>query len=243
MTFDDGHRSCLRAAGLLKDQGATGTFFLTRDFCKNNPAFLDEAAVRELAELAEVGTHGTTHTRMTQLSAADVRNELVESKHWLEDVTGKPINFMSAPGGYWSNRLQKLSIELGYTLVGNSREQWNAPASIERSRLVSRVAIRDSYSMKQFGAIMRPDRTFYLVRILRSMLLSIPNALLDDAQARSMVGFRRKCMDWLLSSPDRAVRGSSPHIVPSGRLARESFAAKREASQSSSVDGSSLRGD
>ncbi len=40
MTFDDGHRSNLRAAEILCRAGAQATFFLIRDFCRQRPDFL-----------------------------------------------------------------------------------------------------------------------------------------------------------------------------------------------------------
>ena len=86
ITFDDGHRCCLKAGQLMAERGLNGTFFLTRDFCQSNQAFLDEAEVRELARLVGVGTHGTSHSRLTQLEGARAFQELGDSKRWLEDL-------------------------------------------------------------------------------------------------------------------------------------------------------------
>jgi len=177
LSFDDGYRSFLRVAEMLRDRGVSGTFFLTRDYCRQRPEYLPEAEVRILAELAELGTHGATHEPLSRRSADRVRLELAESKRWLEDLTGREVRYMSAPGGAWSRACQMLASEAGYTLVGNSVEWWNRPECTARSRQVNRVALRTHFSLEQFERILAGDLRFFLGRRLRSLVLAGPRVV------------------------------------------------------------------
>jgi peptidoglycan/xylan/chitin deacetylase (PgdA/CDA1 family) len=177
VTFDDGYRAFLRAAECLAERRMRATFFLTRDYCRHREGFLREPEIRELAGLAELGTHGLRHEPVTRLSLARARAALADSKHWLEDLTGREVRYMSVPGGYWNRACQRLAREVGYTLVGNSVQWWNRPETVARSGQVRRVALRTQFGPEVFERILRRDLRFFAGRRLRSWLLALPNAL------------------------------------------------------------------
>ncbi len=173
MTFDDGHRSNLQAAEILARAGGQATFFLTRDFCRQNPAFLRDSEIRELAGLCSVGGHGVTHAPLSRLDAARARDELAGSKAWLEDVTGSPVTTMSAPGGFINRPVLQLALDLGYTLVGNSVEWWNEPSTVNAERLVNRVAVWQGMPLSLFARIVRRDARYLRARRLRAATLEL----------------------------------------------------------------------
>lgn len=173
MTFDDGHRSNLRAAEILSRAGARATFFLTRDFCRHNPAFLRDGEIRALASLCSVGGHGVTHAPLSRLDAARARAELAESKAWLEDVTGSPVTTMSAPGGFVNRAVLRQALDLGYTLVGNSVEWWNEPPTVNAERLVNRVAVWQGMPLGLFTRIVQHDARYLRQRRLRAGALEL----------------------------------------------------------------------
>jgi peptidoglycan/xylan/chitin deacetylase (PgdA/CDA1 family) len=177
LTFDDGYQSFLPVAELLATRGMQATFFLTRDLCQQRSDFLRDPEIRRLGELGEVGTHGTSHARLSHLPPAAASQELVESRQWLEDLLGREVRFMSVPGGFWSPSRQRLAIQAGYTLVGNSREWWNRAQLVRRWRQVNRVALRSHFSPVQFDRILRRDLRFYIPRWLRFLALAIPKSL------------------------------------------------------------------
>lgn len=172
LSFDDGYRSFLKAADLISERGMQGTFFLTRDLCRHRTDFLQDSEIRELASKAEVGTHGLTHEPLNRLSRDRLQQELADSKQWLEDVTGREIRYMSAPGGYWNAGCQRLALESGYSLVGTSREWWNQPKDVARRRQVNRVAVRTHFTPTKFAQILALDRGFFALRRLRSVALA-----------------------------------------------------------------------
>jgi len=181
MTFDDGHKSSLPAAEILREADAQATFFLTKEACQNRANFLSAHEIRELSTLCSVGSHGVTHLPLTKIGIGRLRWELAESKKWLEDLVNKPINLLSAPGGYINSRVVRHALDLGYSLLGNSVEWWNQTPQVAAQRVVNRIAVRSSFLMPTFKKIVRGERIFFLKRRLRSSLLAIPKTFLSGS--------------------------------------------------------------
>lgn len=186
MTFDDGHKSDLKAAEILRKFGAQATFFLTKDLCRTWKSFLDDNEIKELAKLCSIGSHGVSHTSMDQLTPQQVLSELTDSKKWLEDLSGSEITMFSAPGGNLTPAIRAQAQAAGYHLFGNSVEWWNKPASISASRIVNRFALRTSFTLPSFDRIVRGNVSFMLKRRLRSKFLAIPKRLLSPSQIDSL---------------------------------------------------------
>jgi len=182
ISFDDGHRSFMNAAAILSSFGIRGSFFLTKDLCINQPDFLDSNEIRELATMAELGTHGVTHSPFTRLTPDEALKELAESKDWLQQCTGNLVQYMTAPGGFWNARLQKMAVSTGYSLVGTSEEWWNSLGSLEKTRAVARVAYRKQYNERHIDEIINVKATFFIKRFVRIKLIFIPKAILTMAR-------------------------------------------------------------
>jgi Predicted xylanase/chitin deacetylase len=76
---------------------------------------MNRAQIREISDHGhEIGSHTLTHANLTFLSDADVVRELVDSKHILEDITGKQVTSLSFPFGSWNKRVWEKAQELGY---------------------------------------------------------------------------------------------------------------------------------
>jgi peptidoglycan/xylan/chitin deacetylase (PgdA/CDA1 family) len=126
LTFDDGHRSSLDMAEAMLKAGARGTFFLTKDYCEKRADFLNASDIRSLAEQGfDFGTHGVTHRPLRELSHAELDAELSDSRRWLEDLLGKPVDTMSLPAGQGSAEVSEAAFRAGYRLIGNSKERNN----------------------------------------------------------------------------------------------------------------------
>jgi len=186
ITFDDGHKSDLRAAEMLREVGAQATFFLTKELCQNRAGFLDDNEIKELSTLCSVGSHGVTHSPLSKISTDRMRLELAESKKWLEDLVGKTINTFSAPGGYITSHIVSHALNIGYSLLGNSVEWWNQALQVAVNRVVNRIAVRSSFLMPTFIRIVSGETTFFLKRRLRSNLLAVPKNLLSQSQIKRL---------------------------------------------------------
>ena len=187
LTFDDGAKSSLKAADILREQGAQATFFLTKDFSDSSSSrYINAQEIKDLGKLCSIGSHGVTHRYLSKLSSSELETELVQSKRWLEDLLGRRISFLSAPGGFINEQVVRLATENGYTLLGNSVESKNTSKSIKKSKVVNRIAMRRHFDLSTFVKVAYCNPSFFLKRHIRTSLLNVPKILLSEAQIRSL---------------------------------------------------------
>ena len=93
----------------LADTGHTGTFFTVSEIAATHPEF-----VRRIADRNELASHTHTHRHLSDLSPADRRAELTESKDLLEDVSGKTVTGFRAPSFDFADDPFDLLADAGY---------------------------------------------------------------------------------------------------------------------------------
>lgn len=124
VTFDDGYKDNLYvAAPILLGLQIPFTVFITSSYIQKTSAdHLNELELKELAALpdATIGSHGVTHCRLAECDDATLHWELEESRRYLEDVIGKPVNTLSYPHGSASDRVREAARQAGYVLAGSS---------------------------------------------------------------------------------------------------------------------------
>jgi peptidoglycan/xylan/chitin deacetylase (PgdA/CDA1 family) len=113
-SWDDGHPSDARVAELLTKYGLRGTFYIPRTA---ETATMPAAAVRDLAGCFEVGGHTINHVVLTEANDERARQEIVESKSWLEDLTGRPAPMFCPPKGKFARRHLAMICSAGFTGV------------------------------------------------------------------------------------------------------------------------------
>lgn len=152
LTFDDGHASHFElVAPLLVRYRFTGTFFVTTGHI-GKPGYLTWDQLRKLRFLGmEIGSHGATHRALTRLSPGEVAEELVSSKHLLEQQLGVPIVAIAAPGGFWNASVAQAADEAGYdavwvSTIGTNGKETNALA-LRRIGVHQAVSIERIVSM------------------------------------------------------------------------------------------------
>jgi peptidoglycan/xylan/chitin deacetylase (PgdA/CDA1 family) len=125
ITFDDGFRDTLHgAAPVLVDRGLPFTVFATAAYVRSGgTTYLSPGELRELASLpgVTVGAHGATHVRLTDCDDARLRDELISSRRYLEDLLQQPVTLMSYPHGAVDARVRAAAAAAGYTLAAGSR--------------------------------------------------------------------------------------------------------------------------
>ena len=186
LTFDDGYKSFLKAAAILNDIGFTSTFFITKDWCKSKHNFLSVKEIKELGLTQEIGSHTISHPNLTKIKKNSVHHELFESKKWLEDLLQADILSLSIPGGFVNKNVLKTAFEIGYKLIGNSKEWWNYLDYTISPNVINRIAIRNSYSLETYKKIIKIDKIYYLKRMIRSNLLYLPKSILSEKQIRKI---------------------------------------------------------
>lgn len=127
VTFDDAYLGVYDyACPALADRDMSATVFVVADRIGGvnewdcsigdvREPLMSAGQIREIAEAGfEIGSHTLTHPHLTTLSDADLRRELVGSKHKIEDLIGKEVVAFSYPYGEYDKRVLAAVAEAGY---------------------------------------------------------------------------------------------------------------------------------
>ncbi len=149
VTFDDGHASATaNALPILHRHQVPAVFFVTTDFITERDDYLAPQQLRELAAAGmSVQSHGKTHRFLNTLSEPECRQELTESRRFLEDTIGQPVDAISFPGGRYEAREIAFGQAAGYRDFHTSRFGCNRAADINR-RVYRRIAYRAGMSVQ-----------------------------------------------------------------------------------------------
>lgn len=130
VTFDDGYVSVIEnALPELEMRGIPVTFFVpTGSWGKrpgwikspNHPFWQERVMSREelrtvaAKPLVTIGSHTVSHPNLVQVSAREATRELATSKAELENLLGRPIEWLSFPHGAHDASLVSMAREAGY---------------------------------------------------------------------------------------------------------------------------------
>ncbi len=132
VTFDDGYLDSYEIVlPVLEQARIKGTFFISTSFLgKTFPASAGEfptmtpAQVRELAALGhEIGAHTVNHPKLTRVPRETARKEILNSKDFLEDLTGSEVMSFAYPKGDYDEEVKTLVGSLGFKLAVTVRPE------------------------------------------------------------------------------------------------------------------------
>lgn len=130
ITFDDGLKDVYRVAyPELKKRNIPFTVFIVTDFL-DQEGYLSSKELQVLADdpLVTIGSHGTTHKILHGMDEAEQRMELLDSKHILEEKTGKIVwLFAYSHGQFDDTTLRILQTEKCYDYAfaaGGGETNW-----------------------------------------------------------------------------------------------------------------------
>lgn len=152
ITFDDGDISNLQVAlpALIKRR-MVAEFFVTADFV-GRPGRLAPPDLRTLAEAGmSVQAHGCSHRYLSELSLAEVEEELSQSKYRLEAILDEPVTALALPGGRGGERERALALGLGYVDVLGSVPGRNRRWS--RGQYLQRLAVTRDLPLAKFAGM------------------------------------------------------------------------------------------
>lgn len=115
-SWDDGHQLDLRLAELLTEFDIPGTFYISpfdAEFLTADR--LTDPQVADLAQHFEIGAHTLTHPRLPTLSRQAAGEEIVNSKTYLEDITGSVVSSFCYPGGAYNPEHVQMVREAGFS--------------------------------------------------------------------------------------------------------------------------------
>lgn len=123
IAFDDGYRNVYDVGlPVLRLYGFPATVFLVSDHCGKSATWFRQPAHmrsfpllswREVREMSTAGiafgSHTRTHRDLTLLPAPVVEEEMVASKHAIEDATGLPVGLFAYPYGAYDAQARTLA--------------------------------------------------------------------------------------------------------------------------------------
>lgn len=112
-SWDDGHPLDLRMAELLVKYELPGTFYVPA--IAPRPV-MDGAAVREISAAGfEIGAHTMTHGNLLEMTDRLACAEMVDSKHYVEDLSGRKCTTFAPPGGRFRRSHLGLAATAGFS--------------------------------------------------------------------------------------------------------------------------------
>ncbi len=193
ITFDDGHRSNAELAlPLLCELGLTAAFFITTDWI-GRPGYMSQDQLRRLAAAGMlIGAHGRSHRYLSDLSAADIDDELRGSRARLEDLLGREVTAMSLPGGRLSRTVRERAAAAGYRYILTSRIGLATPADdpldLPRVPVTNRLA--DDFIAKLLSGDERGVRAMARSARLRALAKALLGNRLYDRLRLALLGNR-----------------------------------------------------
>lgn len=137
LTFDDGYQSVYESVLPLKEHYGLNCACFVTTAAIGRPGMLQRTQIRELCERGvEIGAHSHTHAFLDNLGPHELARELRDPKHILEDITGREVQSLSAPGGRFDQAALEYASSQGYRAVHTSipgvrNARQNGAASIE----------------------------------------------------------------------------------------------------------------
>ena len=185
ITFDDGSETDLIAAApVLREFGFGATFYLTAGFL-GMPGYLDAEQVRDLqAQGFEIGCHSMTHPYLSDLSEPELKREIVDAKHRIEEIVRGTVDHFSCPGGRYNQPALAIARRAGFRTVANSEFHANSPAT--SSYALGRIAMLRNLSINEFSAVCQ-GHGLWKKRLLhqsrRALQRLLGNRMYDRARA------------------------------------------------------------
>jgi peptidoglycan/xylan/chitin deacetylase (PgdA/CDA1 family) len=132
VTFDDAYRSIAEVVPVLDRYRARATIFVATAYADggkplmipelvgrssgNELATMDWTMLRGLADHGiEIGSHTVSHAHLPDLSAAELKRELEESREHVEDELRRPCRYVAYPFGENDARVREAARTAGYS--------------------------------------------------------------------------------------------------------------------------------
>lgn len=111
ITFDDGYRdNYTYAYPILKKYNVKATVFLVPEYL-DKPKFLTREQVSVMKDLVSFQSHTMNHMELDKASETLIRKQLIDSKSYIERLTGERVNVLAYPVGLYNDEVVRITGE------------------------------------------------------------------------------------------------------------------------------------
>jgi peptidoglycan/xylan/chitin deacetylase (PgdA/CDA1 family) len=156
ITFDDGYRDVLaKAAPTLKRLGMPATaYVITGRISGSDVSFLSWAQLHALEQDGvEIGSHTVHHAEIPGLSDPAALQELIQSRHALEQHLHHPVQWFAYPAGRFDPRSEELVRQAGYVLAVTT--QPGSAQSAQQPFALHRYEVLDTTGVLGLASLLR----------------------------------------------------------------------------------------
>jgi len=138
ITFDDGFQDTIdHACPVLRDLHFPATFFIVSSLMSLTNRWMQgagyptmrligwEQARQLVADGFSIGSHTATHPVLPEIDEAAAACEIRDSKHFIEDRLGIPVDFFAYPYGRFDQRIRDMVQEFGYRAACSTQAGFN----------------------------------------------------------------------------------------------------------------------
>ena len=163
LTFDDGYKTILSVKDYLSQHNIYPVAFVLSDNVHANYAELDmpegellkSAEIRELSEAGwDIGSHSKTHMSFSQLTGAEAKSEVLDSKAELERTLNISVDYFAYPKGAYTPEILRVAEKSAYKFAF-SMDDGYVSAKAPRYAL-PRVGVDATHTMRQFPYLAAP---------------------------------------------------------------------------------------
>ncbi len=167
-SWDDGHPSDLRVADLLEKHGLRGTFYIPSSNTEGRPVMC-RAEIAQLGRRFEIGGHTQNHISLTEIAPHLAANQILDNKHWLEDLLGRKVRGFAYVRGRHNRSVRGLVAKAGYQYARTVKNLMSTPGSnpFEIATTTQFFAhSRSIYIRNYISGGLTPNRLAILVAVL-----------------------------------------------------------------------------
>lgn len=151
VTLDDGYlNNYTEGYPIFEELKLKGTInYITSK--TDHDAYFHEKEMKEMSEspFISIESHTVSHLDLNTLSDEEIRNELVQSKDWLNQELNQETTVLCYPAGRYDERVEQIAEETGYKMAITTEPGY---ASINDGLFaLKRVRVSPGYDKEQFG--------------------------------------------------------------------------------------------
>ncbi len=117
LTFDDGYADFYTdVLPILRTFHVPGVLYMVSQYRDSTKNYLTTGQLLEISRsaLVEIAAHSQHHPNLNSLDAQTAYREILQSKHELEQLIGRPVNDFAYPYGAYSDAIVKMVEQAGY---------------------------------------------------------------------------------------------------------------------------------